>query len=422
MRRVTARSAARAAACLLAVGGTCALLAGPAPSARADDTVCSDTPPDQRELAESRGPLPGLLRLDEAHEIATGRGIGIAVIDTGVAPGAPGGGRVDVRAQPGLPGISPRILDTHGTLVAGLVAGENEDGAALGVAPGARVVDIKVADARRNVVQDLDVPDPVTLESDRVAEAVRLATAQRKALGIRVINLSLNFDDRDPRLAAAVRDAIAKGIVVVAAVGNRPVDEDGNLDPDEAYEVGEDAVRFPATVPGVIGVTALGQDGTLDPTFVWTGQDVDVSAPVFNAATVNVGGTTCLLESVATSWAAAEVSGLAALVLERYGDLTPAQVATRIEATARGALQDDALDGHGMIQPLEALTAELDIAPDGKLNRVPAHQAPQRQPDPPPVAGDELAELRTSLLWWGLGAGGALVAALLLRPLLARRR
>jgi membrane-anchored mycosin MYCP len=172
----------------------------------------------------------------------------------------------------------------------------------------------------------------------------------------------------------------------------------------------------------VIGVTALGQDGTLDPAFVWTGKDVDVSAPVFNAVTVNIGGTTCLLESVASSWAAAEVSGLAALVIEEYGDLTPAQVATRIKATARGALEDDALDGHGMIQPVEALTAELDIAPDGALRRAPTHQAPQRQLEPPPVEADELAELRTSLVWWGLGAGGALVAALLLRPLRARRR
>lgn len=418
---MTSRVAALAAVGIVA-GLPVGVAVGPVPPAHAEDTVCSDEPPDERELAESRGRLPGLLRLDEAHQIATGRGVGVAVIDTGVEPGASGGGQVDVRRQPTLPGIGPRILDAHGTLVAGLVAGRNEDGDALGIAPGAHVVGIKVADARRTVARDLDEPNVVTLQAGRVADAVRLAVAQRRELDIRVINLSLNFDERDPGLAAAIRDAIGKGVVVVAAVGNRPVDEEGKLDPDEGYEVGEDAVRFPATVPGVIGVTALGQDDTLDPTFVWTGKDVDVSAPVLNVVTVNAGGTTCFLESVASSWAAAQVSGLAALVLDRFGSLTPAQVATRIAATARGALQDDALDGHGMIQPVEALTAELDIAPDGTLVRAPAYQSPGRELSPPEVEGDQYADQRSSLVWWGLGAGGALVGALLLRPLLARRR
>jgi membrane-anchored mycosin MYCP len=97
-------------------------------------------------------------------------------------------------------------------------------------------------------------------------------------------------------------------------------------------------------------------------------------------------------------------------------------VATRIEATARGAYADDALDGHGMIQPLEALTAQLRIAPDGTLRRAPAYVAPRgalRQPERPQ---DVAAESRRTMLWWGIGAGGLVLLGLMLRPLTARRR
>ena len=404
---------------LLAAG----LVLAPAAPAQAEDTACSDTPPDEVELAESRGPLPDLLHLDAAHRVATGRGVGVAVVDTGVSPGAPGAGRVDVRVSETVPGVTGRVVDTHGTLVAGLVAGRSEDGDALGVAPDAHVVSIKVADARQGLGDVVNAEDVVTLSSAWVAAGVRRAIALREAHRIGVINLSLNFDEPDPALASAIRDAIARGIVVVASVGNRPEPEGEEPDPETAYEVGEDTVRFPATLPGVIAVTGLGADGTLDPSLVWTGPDVDVSAPVRDVVTVNVGGTTCLIQTSGSSWAAAQVSGLAALVIEEFGPgLTPAQVATRIRATARGALRDSALDGHGMIQPREAVTALLDIAPNGRLDRAAAYDPPAPRIDPPAVAGNPFANLRAGVLWWGMGAGSLLLACLILRPLVARRR
>ena len=103
---------------------------------------------------------------------------------------------------------------------------------------------------------------------------------------------------------------------------------------------------------------------------------------------------------VASSWATAEVSGLAALLFAEYPNLAPAQVSTRIIATARGAMNDSALDGHGMIQPLEALTADLDIAKDGRLRRAPAYAAPRSEvtaPDPPL---DIAEESRETMVWW----------------------
>ena len=162
-------------------------------------------------------------------------------------------------------------------------------------------------------------------------------------------------------MADAIAAAQKAGILVVSAVGNRPPDETGT-GPADPYKVGEKQVRFPATEKGVLGVTALDAGGDLDPTFVWTGPGTDVSAPAVKALSVTVGGAACGIVDVASSWATAQVSGLAALLFAEDATLTPAQVSTRIVATARGAVNDSALDGHGMIQPLEALTADLEIA------------------------------------------------------------
>jgi membrane-anchored mycosin MYCP len=394
------------------------LLAGllVAPAGRsAEPVLCEQSVPYRVEVEvdEGRGVLASKLRLDEAHAIADGSGVGVAVIDTGTHPGGDPGdaGSIPLAAGRQMAGAT-RLYDAHGTFVGGLVAGRSPAGA-LGVAPGARVIPIRVLDAGDEVATATDglVRD---VSPTAVAAAIRWAVDQRGSAKIRVINLSLNFAEPHPTVTAEIRRALDAGIVVVASVGNRPE--------PAAYRPGEDTVEFPATVDGVLGVTALDQDDTVNPDQVLTGPDVDVSAPVVGAMTVNVGGTTCVLQQPRTSWAAAEVSGLAALVVDRFPESTPAEVVTRIEATAQGAYADSALDGHGMIQPVEALTARLAFTRDGRLEQQPAHTEPQRDLELPTPSEDQYVGPRRDLLWWGLGAGGALLGALLVRPLTARRR
>lgn len=381
----------------------------------AEPVLCEQSVADRIEVqvSDGRGNLPRKLRLDEAHAIADGEGVGVAVIDTGTHPGGDpsAAGSVPLSSGHQIAGTT-RLYDAHGTFVGGLIAGHAPDGA-LGVAPGARVTPIRVLDAG---------DDPATSEDGlvrdvtpaAVAAAIRWAVDNPGSPRIRVINLSLNFPEPHPTVTAEIEWAIDAGIVVVASVGNRPE--------DDTYRPGEDAVQFPATVDGVLGVTALDQDDTLNPDQVLTGPDVDVSAPVVGAMTVNVGGTTCVLQQPRTSWAAAEVSGLAALVIDRFPELTPGEVVTRIEATAQGAYADSALDGHGMIQPVEALTARLAFTKDGSLKQQPGHSEPQHELELPPPNEDQYAGPRRTLMWWGLGAGGLLLGAVLLRPLTARRR
>jgi len=388
-----------------------------APDSADEAPVCQSTPPrgdDPTLYAENRGRLPALLDLDEVHEEATGAGVGVAVIDTGVAAN----GRIASLAQgPASAGVQGGVQDTHGTLVAGLIAARDLDGKALGVAPDARIVAIKAADAGKDVAADAQ--DPLAqVTDDRLAEAIDAAVRLRVSHGIRVINISLNLPEEDEAVTRAIRSASGQGILVVASVGNRTLDE--NDEPDPEWKPGEEAVAFPATVDGVLGATALGQAETFDPNTVWTGREVDVSAPLDGVISATTDGGTCLVGG-GSSFAAAIVSGVAALLFQQFPYDTPRQIAARIMATGQGALQDGALDGHGMVQPDEALTAALDIAPDGTLRRGAEYAPPAQKVTPPPLPEDHAAETRATLLWWGVGAGGLLGAALLLRPLTRRR-
>jgi membrane-anchored mycosin MYCP len=397
--------------------GVAAVVAAGAPAAYAETTLCQAAPPrpeDPRLYAEDRGRLPGLLDLDDVHRQVKGTGIGVAVVDTGVAAN----GRIANLVQGGAAtGVRRGVQDTHGTLVAGLIAGTDRDGKAFGVAPAARVVSVKAADAGKEVAASSQ-EDLAQVTDDRMAEAIRTATSLRATQGVRVINISLNLPEDDDAVTAAIKAATDKGILVVAAVGNRTRNEDD--EPDPTWKPGEETVAFPATVEDVLGVTALGAAETFDPNAVWTGSAVDVSAPLDGVISATTNGGTCLV-GAGSSFAAAIVSGVAALLFERFPHDSPEQIATRIMATAQGATEDDALDGHGMVQPDEALTAVLDIDARGKLVRGEAYAPQEQRATPPPLPADHSAETRATLLWWGVGAGGVLLAALLLAPLTRRR-
>src|SRR3546814_11523821 len=90
---------------------------------------------------------------------------------------------------------------------------------------------------------------------------------------------------------------------------------------------------------------------------VLVGPEIDVSAPVVGRRSVMLRNLVCTVSDPASSWATAVVSGVAALLLEGQW-LSPAQVKTRIEVTAQGGGHENAMDGHGMVQPYEALRSE----------------------------------------------------------------
>jgi membrane-anchored mycosin MYCP len=138
-----------------------------------------------------------------------------------------------------------------------------------------------------------------------------------------------------------------------------------------------------------------------------------------------------VLTQPATSWAAAEVGGIAALLFARFHGETPAQVTARIVDTASGTGPTSTgktgspgasrYFGAGVVQPVDALTRPLTPAGATFSRLAPA---PDRTPPvrPPVAEADLLHRSRHVAIWAGLLGGALVVAASILRPLLARHR
>lgn len=374
---------------------------GPAPGLRAPRSCVplpagSAVPPD---------PAPARrLRLSDAHRLATGAGVLVAVIDTGVAPHPRLAGRLRGGGDfltGGGSGAGLDDCDGHGTAVAGLIAAApSPDDEVVGVAPGAALLSVRQAgpsfsapgpDGRERPAGDLaTLAEAVVLAVRSGADVVNVSEAvclppERAAAG-------------GARLQAALRLAAEADVVVVAAAGNAGVGGCGD-------EPGQ--VSLPGWYDEVVAVGATGPDDAAAG-FTVAGRWVDLAAPGTGARSLAVGGGLTADPLAGTSSSAALVSGLAALVRERFPELTAAQVVDRIRATARRPAggRDDAL-GVGTIDPVAALTAEPGVlgvpdAPAGTGALI--GTAPRALPPAPPLDLAAVAGL--------LGAAAALVARL----------
>src|SRR5688572_25184728 len=178
----------------------------------------------------------------------TGKGIGVAVIDSGVANVPELRGRL--AASVDFTDAQGQGLDKHGhgTHVAGIIAaaGQSVNDDTRGVAPGAHIVSLKVLDAKGYGVVS------------SVIAAIDWAIANRVQYGIRILNLSLGSpvlqSYRDDPLCQAVERAFRAGLVVVASSGN--VGKDANGRPIYG------AVTAPGNSPFAITVGALNTKGT----------------------------------------------------------------------------------------------------------------------------------------------------------------
>lgn len=396
-----------------------------------DDAECAgidDTTDVVYETDVESTPM-SVLGIQGAHDLLLaedgelpGTGVKVAVIDSGVYAGNPD--LLDV--VPGETFTSETTLfDYHGTAVAGLIAGKPRGDLLTGVAPGAQIVDVRVYD-------DSEQPEApaVNLEVDRVAAGLDWVARNAEDQGIQVATIALRVPE-SASLRKAVAAARRADVVVVAASGNRPDETDPLFAEYGELQPGEDAAKeiFPAGYDNVVAVNASagGHPDELNgyevSSEVLQNSATDVAAPTYGGVSLGVNGSTCLLWDIATSWAAAEVSGVVALLRDRYPDDSAAQIVARLEQTASGSPEDEnVLTGAGVVQPLEALTRPLTPDDEGDLDR----DDPEESIIPPAAApeprADLLASARDDAVWWGLLGGGVVVLALLLRPILARRR
>jgi serine protease AprX len=292
-----------------------------------------------------------------------GRGVDVALLDSGVVEvDGLDGDRVvygpDLSFENHRADLRNRDTYGHGTHMAGIIAGRDGDGTATrrgdgfaGMAPGARLVSLKLADAggATDVSQVIAGIDWVVQHRDR------------HGLNIRVLNLSFGTDGvqdyRVDPLAYAVEVAWRKGIVVVVAAGN------------EGF--GSAKLNNPAYDPHVLAVGAADTagtgshgddtvpswssrgDGTRNPDLVAPGTSIvslrdPGSAIDLTYPTARVGDR--FFKGTGTSQAAAVVSGAAALVIQQHPGITPDQVKRLLTRTARPLRKaDPTAQGDGLL-------------------------------------------------------------------------
>jgi membrane-anchored mycosin MYCP len=320
--------------------------------------------------------------------LAEGAGVTVAVIDSGVDANPQFGDRVTV--GPDLSGGGTGLSAGadcvgHGTAVASIIAAAPRDGVSFsGVAPRAQVLSIKITNSE-------------TIASGVTATAIRAAVG----LGASVINLSL-ASANTPGLRSAVQFAQANDVVVVAAAGN-----------DNASS--GTGPFYPAAYPGVLSVGAVAQDGSLASSSD-TRTPVTVTAPGVDVASAYPGTypDAYSLEDNGTSFATAFVSGVAALVRASHPNLRAAQVVARIAATADGAAGSGT--GHGMVNPVQAVTAVLPEA--GAAAGAVAQHVSVTRPAPPDTRPRTVA---LAIMGSALALGLLAIAAVTVIPA-ARRR
>jgi serine protease AprX len=302
----------------------------------------------------------------------SGKGVDVAVIDTGVAPvpalSTPGkivnGPDLSFESQ----NSSLQYLDTngHGTFMAGIIAGnDGQPGGYRGVAPGARILSVKVGAANGAV------------DVSQVIAAIDWVVQHRhdNGMNIRVLNLSFGTNSLQPYrvdpLAYAAEQAWKAGIVVVTAAGNTGL---GNGLADPAY----DPMLISVGAADTMGTASFSDDrpasfsaaplsctlrGCRPPTLLAPGthmQGLRVPGSYVDQSNPDSALGDLYFRGSGTSEAAAYVTGAVALLLEKDPQLTPDQVKRMLgSSTERLRGYSTSLQGYGELDLSKLLTARV---------------------------------------------------------------
>ncbi|HTW05254.1 MAG TPA: S8 family serine peptidase [Streptosporangiaceae bacterium] len=241
-----------------------------------------------------------------AWRVSEGRGVTVAVIDSGVNPDV-SDLTGSVITGPDLTGVGTPESDPnwgmHGTWMASLIAGHGHDGGGsgiIGVAPMARVLSIRVITNSGDPGYTRYERQPQARHQHELATAIMYAISH----GAGVISMSLGSGGPSLPVRSALQDALNHGIVVLASSGN-------SGDSTLARNQGHAPYSFPADYPGVLGVAAVAQGGA-PANFSSDNPSVKVAAPGVNVPAEGKDGGYWLVSG--TSPACALAAGVAALI------------------------------------------------------------------------------------------------------------
>ncbi|MET9327266.1 type VII secretion-associated serine protease mycosin [Tsukamurella sp. NPDC003166] len=373
------------------------------------------------------------LRIDEAHKFATGAGVTVAVLSTGVRAqarlrGLDGAGDNMVAADRGLVDC-----DSTGTLVAGIVAAQPAAGDGfVGVAPDARVVSIRVDSAAFSLQNTpADDADPNQSRAAVTTRSIARAIVRAANRGAKVILvpepvcMAADNPFRQREIGGAVAYALrAKDALVVVGAG--ATDRKGgtvgandckaNPDPDPGQPDDPRGWRTVTTVATpnwfdgqVLSVGATDAQGTPLAGSL-NGPWLDLSAPGAGLVSLSSRGGDGVVNGVPSErtlvpfagpeFAAAYAAGTAALVRSRYPQLKATEVAARMVATAHapGRGTDNKV-GRGLIDPVAALTANVP-ATDADIDP----QSVEKLLVPPPPPEPDTRPRRIAAIVAGAGA------------------
>jgi subtilisin family serine protease len=257
---------------------------------------------------------PRAVRADRAHAWVTGRGVRVAVVDTGVDTNHPDlTDRVAKTINFVEGGEKTFTADHHGTAVAGVIGARADNGMGIyGIAPGAELLAVKACWHRRPGSSE------AWCSSWTLAKAIDFAIIER----VQVLNLSLS-GPHDPLLGRLIVKAVEeRGITVVAAVMER----------------GDPALSFPSSLSTVIAVVASDAQGSVR---ARVGKHpAPLAAPGIEVLTTVPNGAYDFLSG--SSFATAHVSGIVALLLEGNPQLSPREVRSLLVDSGNPLVRNEA--------------------------------------------------------------------------------
>ena len=342
----------------------------------------SATPAEAQTTMRDRQWYLQTLNVAAAHQLSTGDGVIVGLLDSGVGPHPDLDGRI-LDGFSYVPSNPSSLIDGagHGSAMAGIIAANGgTDDHLLGIAPHAKILSIRTGSASKSLGRT-NIPDGIRWAVDHGATVLNISEGGK---------LERGGED-------AVRYALEHDVVIVAGSGNIA-----------AFAPGTGVIE-PAAFPGVIAVSAVDRTGT-----VWDGAiggpEVVLTAPGVDIPTVCAEGGGRLAgyypSSNGTSNATAVVSGAAALIRAKYPQMPARDVIQRLISTAddAGPPGRDPDYGYGRLNLLKALTADIPATDTNPL--LPTAVTPT-----PGSAVDRAGNSRSSGIWIA-AAGGCMVLVL----------
>ncbi|MFI8854345.1 S8 family serine peptidase [Streptomyces sp. NPDC053499] len=349
-----------------------------------------------------------VMQAEKLWKVSTGKGIKVAVIDTGVdlSTRSLQGRVLPGKDVSGAPGDETRDDDGHGTTMAELIAGSGEGGTLKGLAPDAKIIPI------RTNLKGMKGADKT---KEHLGEAIR-AAADSDA---QIINMSLGGTNPHPSIENAVRYAVKKGKLLFAGTGNDA--QKGNRE------------SYPAAYPDVVAVASTNKAGKVAE-YSSYGQHTVLSGASAGLPAWCDGEKKRYCRGGGTSSAAAVVSASAALIWSHHPDWTSNQV-LRVMIKTAGLKGDKPSKyvGYGEVRPrmnlvegegdpgdpdISPLTGERTLHTKPSKSKESSSQAKgsgkgdsnnEAAPDKVKVADSGREDSSNSLLWEAVGGGAALL-------------